>query len=344
MMTSAILMLALTAAPQDWLATAEKQCFELKYADCLESLERAWVKEGNSRLAVIRILELTGVTAAQLKQASRSQQGLRRLFLIDFDHQFNAKFAPRVNTQILEAKSWAASAKPLAWAAQEPVISNRRVTSLGVKVTNDPLTMAVSARFNLRTPGAAWTTVEVPLADGAATTAVNASEVDWWVELLSASRGVLSELGSASRPMAARVPAPPPELTPRADVTSSVPAAPVGVTLVESGPRFRPAAWVLTVAGVLSVGAGVLFGVMSAQARSALINPTRDANGVIQNQTQVQATALNAQLQRDALLSTGLFIGGGVALAGGVTLFVVGSLPQQGGATPTAMVSMRTTF
>jgi hypothetical protein len=338
-MTSMLLALTLVAAPTDWLAAAEKQCFDLQYAPCLESLERAWVREGNSRAQVLRILELTGVTAAQLKQNARSQQGLRRLFLLDFDHKFAAKFAPRVNTQILEAKGWVAQVKPLAWSAADAELGSDAVKSIGVSVQNDPMSMAAGVRFHVRASGGPWNVFEAPLENGSARLAVNAAKIEWWAELQSGNHGVLAELGSDAAPQLAQV-APKvslaPKSTPSGATTEVVTTSQV---VLREVPRFRPAAWVATVLGVLSLGAGAAFGISSMSARTALMTPQIDGRGIVQNQTQAEANALNTQLRRDALVSTGLFIGGGVALAGGVTLFIIGSASPA--REPTPLLAMR---
>jgi hypothetical protein len=62
-----------------------------------------------------------------------------------------------------------------------------------------------------------------------------------------------------------------------------------------------------------------------------------DDRGRALNLTQVQASTLNGQMQRDAVIADALFAVGGVLAATGVTLLIVGSVsadvaPVQGGA------------
>lgn len=338
MLSSLVTALVVSAAPADWLAVAEKQCFEMQYPKCLDSLERAWVREGNTREQVIRILELTGVTAAQVKQNARSQEGLRRLFLIDFAHNFNVRFAPRVNTQILEAKSWVGQVRPLAWSAAPAELMGERVRLISIRVTNDPMNLGAMVRFHTRIDGGEWRTSEVTVENSVARLALDAGEVDWWAELMTGNRGVLMPgMGSEASPQRERaakavvVAAKPPV---EAVEPAPVPAAVENLKrpAPSAGPRFRPAAWVLTVTGALAVGAGVTFGVMSSSARQQLMMPVLDSSGVVQNQTQAEAFATNARMQRDAILAMAMGIGGGVLLATGVTLFIVGSVvgPERG--------------
>src|SRR5687767_12432710 len=114
------------------LEAAEKACFELDYAGCLEALQKAKAETGNSRAALLRILELEGVTAAQLKQVMRSQDALRMLFLVDPSHKFGANYAPRVNTQILEARSWARASGALEVTAAEPETKDGALVALAL--------------------------------------------------------------------------------------------------------------------------------------------------------------------------------------------------------------------
>ncbi|MFT3712243.1 MAG: hypothetical protein QM817_31750 [Archangium sp.] len=333
MLTSLVTALVVTAAPADWLAVAEKQCFEMQYPKCLDSLERAWVREGNSREQVIRILELTGVTAAQVKQNARSQEGLRRLFLIDFAHTFTGRFAPRVNTQILEAKSWVGQVRPLAWSAAPAELAGEHVRAVSIRITNDPMNLGTLVRFHTRADGGEWKVNEVTVENSAARLDVDAGELEWWAELLTGNRGVLMPaMGSEASPQRERATKAP--VVAKTVPTDDVAKKPGPVAAVENlkqpapsaGPRFRPAAWVMTVTGALAVGAGVTFGVMSSSARQQLMMPVLDSAGVVQNQTQAEAYATNARMQRDAILAMALSIGGGVVLATGVTLFIVGSV------------------
>ncbi len=330
-MLALIVSLQLTAAPGGALADAEARYYEMNYKGTLEALERAKAEKGATRAALLRMLELEGVTAAQLKQAPRAQEALRRLFVLDPEHKFPASYAPKVNTQILEARGWAKNTGALSVTAAEPTLRTGAVDAVGLVVTANPLGLAQAARFHTRAVGREWSTTGVGLGAGPVMVPTEGAVVEWWAEVLGANEAVLLELGAEKTPLVARAPepapvakAPPPEPV-RAQPELTPKEPPAAVVAEPAGPRFRPAAWVTVLLGVASVGAGSYFAVSSSGARSRLEHPMLDGNGVVTGRTQAQAQALNAQMQRDAWLANGLLTAGVVLAVVGIVLFVVGS-------------------
>ncbi|MBL8950546.1 MAG: hypothetical protein JNK82_07195 [Myxococcaceae bacterium] len=329
-MLALLLTLQLTAAPGGTLADAEAAYYQMNFKGTLEAVERAKAVKGNSRATTLRLLELEGVTAAQLKQVPRAQEALRRLFLIDPEHKFASSFAPKVNTQILEARGWAKSQGPLQVTAAEPVMRPGAVESVGIVVGANPLGVALAARFHTRAPGGEWSTTGVGLGAGKVTVPTEGPVVEWWAEVLGANDAVLVEIGTEGAALVARAPEPPrvvkqapvePTLTPQPPLET----APVAATVEAPGPRYRPGAWVTLLAGLASAGVGTYFGVSSLSARSQLENPMLDGSGLVTGRTQAQAQALNGQMQRDAWLANSLIGVGAALVVVGIVLFIAGS-------------------
>jgi hypothetical protein len=335
-MTALALLLTLhtAATPGKHLTTAETACYQMKYAACLEALQRARVEPGNSRATLLRILELEGLTAAQLKQVARAQDALRRLFVLEGEHRFAGSYAPRVNTQILEARGWARAAGALRVSTHEPNAQPGRVTALIIELDNDPLGLVRVLRVHHRARGETKVT-ELSATRGRQEVPVDepGAAVEWWVEAVGEYEAVLLELGTPAEPLVARAPEPPRPVLPEARAPAEPPATAALSTVTQatspdsapSLPRFRAAAWTTSLTGVALVGVGAYFAFATAAARAQLERPVLDGSGVVVELTQSQAQALEATMQRDAWLANVLLAAGGALVVTGFTLFVVGS-------------------
>jgi hypothetical protein len=285
---------------------------------------------------VLRILELQGITAASLGQPARSQAALRQLFVLKPDYPMRRDYAPRVMTQVFEARAWASSRGALKVEELEPEIKGEVVRSVGVKVTADPMTMVRGVRLSVRTGNGAWKSQLVPLADDQAKVAAAVREVEWFAEVLGERNRVLVMIGDAKNPRLAKVAEP---VAAAPAVVQQAPAAgQVTGKAPSSAPAFlRPTSYVLGGLAVLSVAGGTYFGLSSADARKQLTSPTLDEQGRVSGLTQVEADSLNKTMQRDAVIANSLFVAGGVMAATGVTFFLLGddvqATPVPGGVT-----------
>lgn len=91
-----------------------------------------------------------------------------------------------------------------------------------------------------------------------------------------------------------------------------------------SPPRFRPLAWTLLGLGAVALASGIVMGVKSHDARTALDNPAREG-AVVVGLTRPQALALNQQVVTFAVIADALFIGAGVLGAGGLVTWLLGN-------------------
>jgi hypothetical protein len=317
------------AAGSSHLASAETACYQLDYTGCLAALQKAKAEPGNSRTALLRILELEGVTAAQLKQVMRAQDALRTLFLLDRDHKFTASYSPRVNTEILEAKAWAKASGQLVVTATEPGVKEGAVESLGLTVEHNPLGLARSIRVHQRTPGGKATVDNLPIGSGRLSIPAKGPAVEWWAEVIGANDAVLLELGSRDSPLVARAPEPVVTHSDDAPVKHELlPEQPVErleAAPEPRGPRFRPAAWTTLALGAVFVGVGAFFAFSASSERNQLEHPMLDANGLVVGRTQLQTQDLDTRMQRDAWLANGLLFAGAAVGVAAITLFILGS-------------------
>jgi hypothetical protein len=189
----------------DMLGSAEKLCGQLKYAACLDALDKATLVEGRSRATTVRLLELQGLTAAALNQPARATAAFHQLFLIDPAHQFPTSYSPRVNTQILEARSWAREKGPLSAAASDSGDGDNR--TLEVRVENDPTSIARDVRIHARAKDGEWLEQTARRDGSVFSVTIAASSVEWWAEVMGDRAAVLVELGSARDPMTSHAPA-----------------------------------------------------------------------------------------------------------------------------------------
>lgn len=340
MVTTAVLLATLAAGTSGnaQLDRAEKLCDELQFAACLSALDAAWAVEENPRPTVLRILELQGITAASLGQQPRAQAALRQLFVIAPDHPVRRDYAPRVMTQVFEARAWANSKGALQLEELTPEIDGGLIRSVGVRVASDPLTMVRGVRLHLRAGAGEWATQLVPLSGDHAKAPAAVRELAWFAEVLGERNRVLATIGDAKDPRVARA-------APEAVAESASPvadaAAPAAANVAantSSSPGFyRPASYVLGGLAVLSVAGGTYFGLSANEARTRLAAPTLNEQGRVTGLTQLEADSLNKTMQRDATLANGLFVAGGILAGAGVTFFLLGddvqATPAPGGVT-----------
>jgi hypothetical protein len=317
---SSVVALAAAAAPAD-LQRAEELMAKYKYAEARTALTKARAAKGLDRASLLRILELQGIAAGQMRQAAPATAAFKELLVLDPSHKLDSDYAPRVTTPFMEAGQLVAEVGALELKAAPPQTSATRVTGLTVEVPKDGLKLARTVVFHVD-DGAGWKTLPATLADGRASVAVDAALVRWWAELVGDNDAQLVLLGSEAAPQAA-APPPPVVLTPTVTPTPDV--APVVTAPASKGSPVRTASYFVLGGAVVSAGVGVIFGLKSSGEYSQLANVQRDTNGTITGLTEVQANATASAAARDGTVANACFIGAGALAVTGALMWWLGA-------------------
>jgi hypothetical protein len=313
----AALALAAGATNAD-LDRAEKLFAAYQYEPALSALTHAREGEGNDRPTLLRILELQGIIAGQLRRNSAAEHAFRELLTLDPEHRLSGDYAPRVVTPFFEAKRQVTEGGALVFKPMPAQVEPGVVHSVRARVDSDPLRWARQVRFHVRS-GEAWTSSEVALsADGEASVATSTPEVRWWAELLGEHGAVLEQIADEKNP---QIDAAPASSLPTAAVTQPTPPARTASTST-STPASRWLAYSLAGGAVVSTGVGAFFGWKS-QNDLSQINSAPRSGGVVQ-MTEVRANQLNDDSRRSAQLADGLFIAAGALAVGGGLVFFLG--------------------
>jgi hypothetical protein len=309
---------ATAAAPVD-LKRAEEFIAQYKYAEARTALTKARAAKGLDRASLLRILELQGLAAGQLRQAAPATAAFRELLVLDPGHKLDGDFAPRVTTPFMEAGQAVTDQGPLEFRAGKPETTSAAVTSLSVEVGRDQLKLARSVVFHVR-EGAGWKATPMPLTAGKASLSVNGAEVSWWAELIGDADAQLVLLGSEATPQIASPPAPlvlaPPPLNP---------PPPMVTTTTTTGGGVRTASYVVLGGAMIAGGVGLVFGLKSSGEFASIDKAQRNEAGVITGLTEQQAAAAASGGARDGTIANACFIGAGALAVGGVVMWLVGA-------------------
>jgi hypothetical protein len=325
LLTFVALSLSLNAKPAVLIA-AEKSCQDLKYAACLKELDMVLATESLDLDAHLSTLRLKGITAAQANKPVKAQEAFRKLFVLSPDYPVPTNYAPRVNTQILEARAWAKEQSAL---VVEPIsnFAPSQALRVGLRVTADVFSYGRSVRLHVASAQGEWTKKEVALKAGEATVEVDAPSLRWWAQLLGENAVVLREFGTALNPLTHAIPASvesKPRLVVSPAVQAKVSEAPApNLVAVPAPARFRPAALAVAGIGVGLLVAGLYFASSASALRRDLQQPQLNDMGV-SLRTQVEASQLNSQMQTQSWVANGLFVGSGAALLTSGILLIAG--------------------
>ncbi len=332
---SAALVAAVLAAPNADLKKAEEQFAQFKYAEARASLAKARAAKGLERPTLLRILELQGIAAGQLRQAAQAEAAFRELLVLDPGHKLEQEYAPRVMTPFMEAGGFATEKGALELRAGPAVSTADSVESVAVEVAKDPLSMARGVRFHVQGPGGAWRTVDAALKDGKATLGTRAPEVRWWAELLGDNEAQLALVGSEAAPQVDRPPAPV-----AAALPPPVKPPPVDVPAVTSrSSPLRPVSFAVLGGALVAGGLGGFFGWRSSDAFGQLNRALSASTGTVTGLTERQAYELNASGKQNATIANALFISAGALAVGGVVLWWLGAPVELAPAPGGVMVS-----
>ena len=300
---------AITAAPNAELDRATRQVDDLQYSEAQKSLEAAWKKSGNDRQTTLRILELQGVVAATLNDGARAAKLFAMMLSLEPERKLTGDHPPRVMTPYYEARGRVAEMGRLSLERGEGVTATVR----------DALKLAKKVRFHLRRDGV-WSVVTSDIVNGVASAPVQAMPLDWWAEAISDREAILVSAASEAAPWHEG-----PSDAPRVAVVPQVQVmvAPQVVVVERHGSPLRPVAWVAAGAGVVALGVGVAFGVMSNAARSKIDGASTDPSGNITGVTQREAYELDRKQRSNATIANAMYLTAGALAATSVALFVI---------------------
>jgi hypothetical protein len=320
------------------LKRAEAAVSNLRYDDALTALSRARAVRGNDRPTLLRILEMQGVVAGQLRKSKIAEAAFRELLVLDPDHHLSKDYNPRVMTPFYEAKRIVAEKGSLAIRPLDAELSSGQLHSIGLQIDSDPLAMSRAVRFHWRPGNGDWLeAIGIPLS-GKARNPVTGSDVFWWAELLGDQDAVLSLLGSAEAPRIehgapvapAATPsksadafvAPPPPPPPPATVSPEAVAVATPALPGSSGARIG--SYVLVGGALVAGGVGGYFGYQSQQDYSTVQKTLAGNQNPVTSATERKTTDINNQSKQYAIVANVLFGAAGVLAAGGIALWFMG--------------------
>lgn len=297
-MSSTLVALLLLARSVDPLAEAQRAFDDLQFERALTLTPAPANWSGFSRVEVVHALTLRALCLASVKRDDEARLAFRQLLALEPTWQLPDQFGPRVRTLVLEAKD---------------AVSRAGQVSLGVEagsvvLSGDASGLAQSVSMSWRT-AAGTKSVKAPLANRIAAPWSTNEPVDVWLTLLGPADSVLLEWGTAAAPK---------HLAPAVVATSVTESAPTRLS------TFGIAGIVAAGVGVAALGGGIFALTQADQPRAVLAAATRDADGRITSLTQREAFLLDARATGAWQAAGVLLIAGGLAVAAGVTLFLLG--------------------
>ncbi|MBM4778671.1 MAG: hypothetical protein GQE15_13290 [Archangiaceae bacterium] len=298
-MSSTLVALLLLAQSVDPLAEAQRAFDELQFERALTLTPPPANWSGFSREEVVHALTLRALCLASVKRDDEARLAFRQLLALEPGWQLPDQFGPRVRTLVLEAKDAVSRGGRLSLA----------VESGAVVIGGDAFGLAQSVAMSWRMAGETKS-VKAPVANRIEPPWSSSEPVDVWLTLLGPADSVLLEWGTAAAPK---------HLAPA--VVASTPGPAQTPTRLST---FGIAGIIAAGVGVAALGSGVFALTQADQPRAALAAATRDAEGRITSLTQREAFLLDARANGAWQAAGVLLVAGGVALAAGVTLFLIG--------------------
>lgn len=308
--SSTLVALLLLAQSVDPLAEAQRAFDDLQFDRALSMTPAPAQWSGFSREEVVHALTLRALSLASVKRDDEARLAFRQLLTLEPGWQLPDQFGPRVRTLVLEARDAVGRAGRLSLAVEAGT----------VVLEGDAAGLAQAVSMSWRSAGGTKS-VKAPLANRIAAPWSTTEAVDVWLTLLGPADSVLLEWGTAAAPkhLAPAVVASP-EPTPTRLSTLSI------AGIVAAG------------VGVAALGGGVFALTQADQPRAALAAATRDADGRITSLTQRDAFALDARANGAWQAAGVLLVAGGVAVAAGVTLFLLGPVTVSASPSGAALV------
>ncbi|MDP2274239.1 MAG: tetratricopeptide repeat protein [Archangium sp.] len=313
------------------LEKAQQLLAQKKYAEALKSIEAAAKKGGLERESLLTLLESRGLAQASLGQTEKAEESFRSVLQLEPRRDLTGKYTGKVVPVIAAAKEWFKTNGGIELGPLDPGVEAGRVKQISLFVKNDPLKLISQAKFYVRKDGGAWKPVEAAMANGAATTDVDADVVEWWAELLSERKDQLMFLGSAGKPIKQTAPAPvavakveekkadAPAAEPEKKLTpAEKPDERLEAVTMKSSP-LRPVGFVLLGLGVAAAGVGTYFGVTSAGQRDSV-----RADLAAGNTSQVELYNRDQTAISNGAIANVLWAAGGALGVTGLIMVILG--------------------
>lgn len=338
---TSVAFVAVLAAPVD-LRRSDELMSQYKYAEARLSLAKARATKGVDRESLLRILQMQGIAAGQLRLTASAVTSFRELLVLDPTHKLDDDYAPRVMTPFFEAGQLVTAEGALEFIESQVEMRSDSAT-LGVEVGKDPLNMARAVVFHVK-KASGWEVVRKNLKSKRASLNVNSTEVSWWAELLGDNEAQLALVGSETSPRAVTsiqstpdVPlaqslppvGPHDELSPPLNA-DAYPESDLPTRLEKKSPRasgtaLRTASYFVLGTALVTAGIGVGFGVKSSNSFTELKNVQRDENGTITSLTERQAQSVATAAARDGMVANVCFVGAGALAVGGALMWWFGA-------------------
>lgn len=322
MLVGSVVLLAavVAAAPNPKIREGRKQLEDLELEKAARTLAAAEATPGNDRAQVLELLELQGIVFGTMNKEPKARDAFRTLITLNPEFKLSGDHPPRVRTPFYEAKDWVAENAPL---QLEPgATTGPKVTGLSLLVKKDTLRLVKKARFVL-TEGPEPLTRELPIEAGAAKVALEAAKVVWSVELLGKRDEVLLVLGPFTHEGSEKAPVATTQQKPVETAVTTV--EPKTQQAGSTGSWLRPASYVAGGAGVVAIGLGVAFGLLSNGSRARVTGATTNEAGLITGLSQREAAAAETQARSQATIANVMFGVGGALVVAGAVLFFVGA-------------------
>lgn len=297
---STLVSLLLLAQSLDPLAEAQRAFDELQFERALTLTPAPAGWAALSREEVVHALTLRALCLASVKRDDEARVAFRQLLALEPGWKLPDQFGPRVRTLVLEAKDAVVRGGPLTLS----------VEAGAVLISGDAFGLAQSVAMSWRGAGGTKS-VKAPVASRIDAPWSAGEPVDVWLTLLGPGDSVLIEWGTAAAPR---------HLGPARPAPTAAPLSGVAV-----------AAIIAAGVGVAALGGGVFALAQADQPRAALATATRDADGRITSLTQREAFLLDTRANTAWQAAGVLLVTGGVALATGLTLFLIGPLRVSAG-------------
>jgi hypothetical protein len=300
----------------------------LKFAEAAKALDAAWKVPDNDRASVLKILELSAITHANLQHAAKAEESFRLLFALQPDFKLSREMGPRVMTSLYQAKSWVTEHGHVELSALPVELDGSEVKSVGVQLSDAPK-LVQNLRLHVRDAGG-WRVEKAPSSAGKLSATVRGTEVHYWAEGIGERGAQLVLLGSEDAPIIARVepPAPPPdtprvESKPELEPDSAPPAVTAQPTTTPS--MLRPIAYGVAGAAVVSLIVGAVFGSQWSSAHGQLANPTLDSAGNVISPNEPTAQMLTQRMTTSGIAADVLFPLAGALAVTAVLMWFLGA-------------------
>lgn len=316
---SAMIMMCSTASQAETaLEQARAHTLALRYTAAGKALKQVSLQPRLTHADVIDFYELSAIVAASTGNSQAAKEAFAALVLLEPGYKLKGRYSPKVTTPFFEGKAFAQDHGALSVSLASSSIANGRVGQLTLAFSRDDRGLVKTVQVTVLEDGASRT-LQLPfVAKGKTSLEVSGKVVDLRLTLIGANEWALADLP----PLTAEVPPPVVETQPLPPA-APLPEAPLVASQTVTSSPLRPVSYVLAGLGAAGLITGAIFGVSSQSARSTVLN-AQQGTDLVTSITRARALELSQQASSQALIANLALIGGGVVLATGVVLWLLG--------------------